>query len=92
MRRLTSLASVLSLGALTLLLTGCGGPNLIEMVDDVGFAGLGICGTILVILDIIALVEIGGSTKSTGGKVLWMLLIIFFPLGGLIIYWLFGKE
>ncbi|GAB5517819.1 MAG: PLDc N-terminal domain-containing protein [Rhodothermales bacterium] len=92
MQRASSLASVLLLGACTLLLAGCGGPNLIEMVDGYSFAGLGICGTIIVILDIIALVEIGGSTKSTGSKVLWILLIIFFPLGGLIIYWLFGKE
>lgn len=92
MQRASSLAAVALLSTLTLLLSGCGGPNLIEMVDGYSFAGFGICGTIIVILDIIALVEIGGSTKSTGGKVLWMLLIIFFPLGGLILYWLFGKE
>ena len=83
-----------SLSALLLLLTtallaGCGGPNLIDRVG--GFWAYGICSAIIVILDIIALIEVFGSERSTGDKLLWTLLIVFFPVGGLIIYWIFGK-
>ena len=54
--------------------------------------GFGCCGFIILILDIIALVEVVGSNRTTGNKVLWALIIIFFPLGGLIIYHLFGRK
>ncbi|MBT8400710.1 MAG: PLD nuclease N-terminal domain-containing protein [Rhodothermia bacterium] len=83
-----------SLGALLLVLTtailsGCGGPNLIDRVG--GFWAYGICSAIIVILDVIALIEVFGSERQTGDKVLWTLVIVFFPVGGLIIYWIFGK-
>lgn len=73
----------------TLFLTGCSGPNLIDRLNN--FWGRGICGAILIILDLIAIVEVFGSERSTGDKVLWTLLIVFFPVGGLIIYYLLGR-
>ena len=75
-----------ALSLLTLLLVGCG-PNLIDRVT--GPVG-GICGLIIVILDIVALVGLWQSGRSTGDKVLWTLLIVFFPVGGLILYYLFA--
>ena len=78
------------LGLMTLFLAGCGGPNLFDRLTSPWGWG-GCCGFIILILDIVALVEVVGSNRTTGNKVLWALLIIFFPLGGLIIYWLFGR-
>ena len=73
-----------------MLLTGCGGPNLIDYLNN--FWSLGCIGTIVVILDIIALVEVFGSPRSTGDKVLWGVFIIFAPLLGCIVYYLFGRR
>ena len=73
----------------TALLAGCGGPNLVDRVG--GFWAYGICSAIIVVLDILAIIEVVGSGRGTGDKALWILLIIFFPVGGLILYWLFGK-
>lgn len=70
-------------------LAGCG-PNLFERVGN--FWTLGCCGGLIVILDIIALVELAGSARSTGNKVLWALLIIFFPILGCILYYFFGRS
>jgi hypothetical protein len=44
------------------------------------------------ILFLIAAVEIVGSDRSVGKKILWMLFILFFPVFGLIIYYLFGRR
>ncbi len=78
------------LGVMTVLLTGCGGTNLADYFRNPW--GLGCCGFIILILDIIALVEVFGSNRDTGSKVLWCLLIFFFPILGIIIYYLFGRE
>ena len=78
------------LAPLTVLLTGCGGPNLLERL---GAANWGLWGTIIIVLDLVALVDLlGDGTRSTGSRVIWTLLIIFFPLGGVILYFLFGRE
>ena len=71
---------------LALVVAGCG-PNLIDRIT--GPVG-GICGLIIVILDIVALVNLWQSGRETGTKVLWTLLIVFFPVGGLILYYLFA--
>jgi len=84
--RLRSALPVLSLALLALVVAGCG-PNLIDRVT--GPVG-GICGLIIVILDIVALVNLWQSGRDTGNKVLWTLLIVFFPVGGLILYYLFA--
>lgn len=72
-----------------LLLAGCG-PNLFDRVSN--FWSLSCCGAVIVILDIIALVELAGSTRSTGDKVLWALLIVFFPFLGVILYYFFARR
>jgi len=71
-----------------LILSGCSGPNLIDRINYPW--GWGICGTIVIILDILAIIEIAGSKRSFGSKALWTLLIVFFPIGGLIFYYFFG--
>ena len=49
-------------------------------------------GLIVLILDIWAIVNIVGSSASTGAKVLWVLLIIFLPLLGFIIWLVAGPR
>jgi len=73
----------------TLFLTGCGDDTVFSLWQN--RTGRGICGTIILILDIIAIVEIAGSSRSTMGKVLWILLVLFFPLGGILLYYIFGR-
>ncbi len=72
-----------------LLLAGCGGPTLIDYAEH-GW-GLGICGMIILIMDIVAIIEVSGSDRTFGGKVLWVLILIFFPVGGLLLYYFFGR-
>ena len=45
----------------------------------------GLLGLIVLALDIWAIVSVVGSSASTGGKVLWILLILVLPVLGLII-------
>lgn len=51
-----------------------------------------IFGLIILILDIIAIVDVLKSGKPTLHKLLWILLILLFPLVGLIIYYLLGRK
>lgn len=74
----------------TLLLSGCRGPDLIDRARDPW--AYGCCGIIILVLDIIAIVEVLNSPWDTSRKVLWILLILFFPILGLILYYLFGRE
>lgn len=88
-KKLHIVASGLIFTLKALILSGCG-PSLLERVGN--FWTLGCCGTVIVVLDIIALIELAGSAKSTGSKVLWALLIIFFPVLGCILYYFFGRT
>jgi hypothetical protein len=72
-----------------LFLAGCG-PNLFDRLYN--FWSLGICGTVVVVLDILALLELAQSNRDFSNKVLWALLIIFFPVLGLIGYYFFGRK
>lgn len=87
-KHLQLVLAAFSFVVLSVFLAGCG-PNLFDRVAN--FWSLSCCGGVIVILDILALLELAGSTRSTGDKVLWALLIIFFPLGGLILYYFFGR-
>ncbi len=51
-----------------------------------------IVGVIILVLDIIAAIEILGSSKPVGTKILWLLLIFFLPVIGVIIYFLVGRK
>ncbi|KAG0210091.1 hypothetical protein BGX31_001982, partial [Mortierella sp. GBA43] len=46
----------------------------------------GIIGLIIFILDVIAIFEIINSNRSLTSKVLWSILIILFPILGLLLY------
>jgi hypothetical protein len=87
---LRSRLSRLLLVPLALLLAGCGGPDLIDRISQPRW---GLCGTLIIVLDLVAIVDVAGDeARSTTNKVLWALLIIFFPVGGVILYFLFGRE
>ncbi|MEE9553916.1 MAG: PLDc N-terminal domain-containing protein [candidate division Zixibacteria bacterium] len=47
---------------------------------------------LLLIADLWAVLRCWGSTLSLTAKLLWTLLIIIFPLGGLILFILFGRA
>lgn len=80
----------LLLAPLTLLLTGCGGPDLIDRMTQPRW---GFCGTVVIILDLVAIIDLlGDETRSTTAKLLWTLLIVFFPIGGVVLYFIFGRE
>lgn len=74
---------------LTVLLTGCGGPDLLDRLSQRQW---GLCGTVIIVLDLLALVDLlGGDDYEFTGKALWTLFIVFFPIGGVILYFLFGR-
>jgi len=75
---------------LTLLLCLC---NLVRADYYLGPSlGGGIGGLIILILDVIAIVDVLKSSRDSVGKLLWILLILFFPIGGLIIWFLCGRK
>jgi hypothetical protein len=89
-RSLRSRLFRLLLVPLAVLLAGCGGPDLIDRISQPRW---GLCGTLIIVLDLVAIVDVAGDeARSTTNKVLWALLIIFFPVGGVILYFLFGRE
>ncbi len=76
---------------LALVFTGCttGDGSLINMLRSP--FSLGCCGLLVLILDVIAIIEVVGSARTMGSKVLWIVLIIIAPLLGCIIYYFFGR-
>nr|POE79564.1 hypothetical protein CFP56_07629 [Quercus suber] len=54
--------------------------------------GGGIIGFIVLVLDIIVWIEVLKSNRPVLHKVLWALLVFLFPIGGIIIYWLFSNR
>ncbi|MEM8685555.1 MAG: PLD nuclease N-terminal domain-containing protein [Pseudomonadota bacterium] len=50
----------------------------------------GIIGLLHLAAVIYALIQIFGSSASTGGKILWVLIVAVFPLIGLIVWFLMG--
>lgn len=83
------LPSALVLSLLAAFVSGCG-RNLAEMATNTG--SLGCFGLIVLILNVIALVEVFGSDRTVGDKVLWGLLIFFLPVVGVLAYFLFGRK
>jgi hypothetical protein len=49
-------------------------------------------GLIVTIADIWALYNVWQSRESTGGKLLWTLVILVLPVFGFIAWWLFGPK
>lgn len=71
------------------LLGGCAEPALFTRIGNFQLFS---CSAVIVILDIIALIEVAGSERSTGDKALWAVLIIFAPVIGCILYYFFGRK
>jgi len=72
------------------------GDNTLEITDhgnawQYGTGG-GILGLIVLILDIFAFIEVLKSNRPPVSKILWCLLIFFFPIIGVLIYWLFSNR
>ncbi len=53
---------------------------------------LAIWGYVLLALDVLALFDVFRQPWDIGKKILWAAIIFFFPLGGLIIYYLFAGR
>lgn len=52
----------------------------------------GLFGLVILAADIWAIINIFQSGASTGGKVVWILVILILPLVGLIIWLIFGPR
>lgn len=48
-------------------------------------------GIFIFVLDVWAIIDIWGHTRAMSAKVIWTLVVLFFPVVGLIIYALFGR-
>ena len=49
-------------------------------------------GFIVLILDILAIIEIIRSKAKDTEKILWVLLIIFLPFVGLLLWWFLARK
>jgi len=74
-----------------LLMIGTAGCGSIEL-GSLGVLGGGICTLIILVLQIIAIIEVAGSDRDLISKVLWILLIFFASVLGIIIYYVFGRR
>merc|ERR1711964_911229 len=54
--------------------------------------GGGIIGFIVLILDIMIFIEVLKSNREVLPKLLWCVLVFVFPIGGMIIYYLFSNR
>ena len=50
-----------------------------------------VIGLLILILDIVVIIEVFKSSKDLVSKLLWTLLILLFPLVGLLIYYFLGR-
>jgi len=56
------------------------------------FDNMGLWGFLVLVADLWAIVSIVQSSLSTGKKVLWILLILFLPVLGFIVWLLVGPR
>ena len=52
----------------------------------------GLLGLAVVVFDIVAIVDAVKSSMATNKKILWVILIVLFPLLGVVLYFLVGKK
>ncbi|MBD1549549.1 PLDc N-terminal domain-containing protein [Roseibium aggregatum] len=52
----------------------------------------GLLGLLILILDVYAIVKTIGSGSSTGGKVLWVVLILLLPVLGFLLWLVAGPS
>ncbi len=51
-----------------------------------------VLGTVVIVLDVVAIISILFGSASIGHKVFWILVVLVFPLVGMIIYYLVGRS
>ena len=68
-----------------LLLAGC-------RMHGFGFRGFGLIGLILLVFQGLATLEIIGTSWETTRKVLWIAVIFFLPIIGLLAYYFAGRD
>ncbi|MHB1514108.1 MAG: PLD nuclease N-terminal domain-containing protein [Acidiferrobacteraceae bacterium] len=49
-------------------------------------------GILIVVLDIIAIISVLFGNGTVGHKGLWIVLVLIFPVIGMILYYLFGRS
>ncbi|WP_297360344.1 PLDc N-terminal domain-containing protein [Acidiferrobacter sp.] len=49
-------------------------------------------GIVVVVLDVIAIISILLGSARVGHKVLWIVVVLLFPLVGMIVYYLVGRS
>jgi hypothetical protein len=54
--------------------------------------GSGLIGTLIFVVDIVAIVSVLFGSGSVGHKVLWIVLILLLPVVGVVLYFLFGRS
>ena len=52
----------------------------------------GILGLLVLVADVYAILKIAQSTASTGSKVVWIVVVLIFPVLGFILWFLFGPR
>lgn len=62
------------------------------LIADIVLPTGNILGTLVLILDIIAIVSVLLGRGSVGHKLLWTLLIILLPVVGMVLYYLIGRS
>ncbi len=60
------------------------------MLAQIGTAQL--VGTVIFVLDIIAIVSVLLGRGTVGHKALWIVLILLLPLLGMVLYYLLGRN
>jgi len=89
MNRLTSrLSAGVAAFAALVLLAGCR----LGYSNMGGFKGASICGLIILVLDVLAIIEIVNSNRDSTSKLIWCLVIFFMPLIGLALYYFIGRK
>ena len=58
----------------------------------VGPIGLIVIGVIVVILPLIALIDILTNEFTGSNKIIWVIIVIFFPIMGALLYFLIGTR
>ncbi|KAI0014112.1 hypothetical protein F4779DRAFT_560756 [Xylariaceae sp. FL0662B] len=54
--------------------------------------GGGIVGFIILVLDIIVFIEVLKSNRPATDKLIWCLVVFFFPIVGMVVYFLFSNR
>ncbi|MBS0011957.1 MAG: PLDc_N domain-containing protein [Bacteroidales bacterium] len=63
-----------------------------HFLEMVGPIGLIVIGVIIVLLPLIALIDILTHEFTGSNKIIWVFIVIFFPVMGAILYFLIGTR